>query len=147
VASGRADAPGTVVAIRSDGSLYTWGWNTTGSQWSFSVAVVRSSPTLLDSGSWTSVDGSVLDSFIALKNGIPYSWGYNADGQLGIGDTLARSSPVQIGNAPDINTLSPVQIGSSSWSQVSAGNQFTLARDINGNLYTWGQDTSGQLGF
>lgn len=146
VASGRADAPGTVVAIRSDGSLYTWGWNTTGSQWNLS-GIVRSSPTLLDSGIWTSVDGSVLDSFIALKNGIPYSWGYNADGRLGIGDTLARSSPVQIGNAPDINTLSPVQIGSSSWSQVSAGNQFTLARDINGNLYTWGQDTSGQLGF
>ena len=146
VASGRADAPGTVVAIRSDGSLYTWGWNTTGSQWNFS-GIVRSSPTLLDSGSWTSVDGSVLDSFIALKNGIPYSWGYNTNGELGIGDILARSSPVQIGNAPDINTLSPVQIGSSSWSQVSAGNQFTLARDINGNLYTWGQDTSGQLGF
>ena len=41
---------------------------------------------------------------------------------------------------------SPVQIGSSSWSQVSAGDGSVLATDINNLLFSWGLGVSGQVG-
>ena len=43
-----------------------------------------------------------------------WSWGLNGDGQLGLGDTTDRSSPVQIG-----------EFG--SWSSISAGYSHSMA--------------------
>ena len=37
---------------------------------------------------------------IALKqDGTLWAWGYNNDGQLGLGDTTNRSTPTQVGSA------------------------------------------------
>ncbi|MNL58388.1 Regulator of chromosome condensation (RCC1) repeat protein [compost metagenome] len=41
-----------------------------------------------------------LDFTLALKNdGTLWSWGGNLYGQLGLGDTISQSSPVQIGKS------------------------------------------------
>ncbi|MCA8838190.1 MAG: hypothetical protein K8963_10110, partial [Proteobacteria bacterium] len=63
-------------------------------------------------------------------------WGYNRDGQLGLGDSMNRSIPFRVGMDAD-------------WSAVSAGNEdgeYTCAIKTNGELYCWGRDYSGQLG-
>jgi alpha-tubulin suppressor-like RCC1 family protein len=89
-------------------------------------------------------------------------WGYNGYGQLGINTIQDASSPVQITSTPNpyyyisntlvlpssatIATSSPVQVGTSSWSQVSAGANHTIAKDSTGLLFTWGKNTNGQLG-
>lgn len=62
-----------------------------------------------------------------------WSWGYNMRGQLGDGTTTDKKSPVQI--------KSEIQ-----FSQVSAGDRFSLAIDCDGNLWSWGKNDCGQLG-
>ena len=54
-------------------------------------------------------------------------------GRPGDGTTATRTSPVRIGTA-------------TNWSQVTAGNQHSLAINTDGELYAWGYNTSGQLG-
>jgi alpha-tubulin suppressor-like RCC1 family protein len=62
-----------------------------------------------------------------------FAWGMNSNGQLGIGDTVNRSSPVQVS-------------AGISWTQVSAGRDHTAAIRLDSTLYTWGLNTRGQLG-
>jgi alpha-tubulin suppressor-like RCC1 family protein len=61
-----------------------------------------------------------------------FTWGAGAFSQLGDGTTVNKSSPVQI--------------GSSSWTAVSAGQLHTAAIRSDGRLFTWGNNLSGQLG-
>ena len=61
-----------------------------------------------------------------------YAWGLNAVYQLGLGDTTARSSPVQVGAL-------------TTWSKVSCDNH-SLAIKTDGTIWSWGLNTSGQLG-
>ena len=66
-------------------------------------------------------------------NGTLWAWGYNAQGQLGDGNTANRSDPVQIGNA-------------TNWVSIAAGDSHSLALRSDGTLWTWGSNGSGQLG-
>ena len=131
------------LAIRGDGTLWSWGTNTNG-QLGLGDTVTRSSPSQIGTDTnWLSVSAG-LDHSMAIKRQIIFGPTFqNYDSLWGWGD----NSLGQLGDGTTINTLSPIQIGTSSWSQVNAGTQFTLARDINNNLYAWGQDSSGQLGF
>jgi len=61
-----------------------------------------------------------------------YSWGGNAQGQLGLNDTINRSSPVQVGAL-------------TTWATVSAGSA-AVAVKTDGTLWSWGQNAAGQLG-
>jgi hypothetical protein len=61
-----------------------------------------------------------------------WTWGYNNHGQLGLIDTVPRSSPVQITSFND-------------WTHVTNGDNHTGAIRT-GILYTWGYNASGQLG-
>jgi alpha-tubulin suppressor-like RCC1 family protein len=129
------------VGIQS-GELYAWGLGTSG-QLGLNNAASQSVPVQVGLlNTWTkAVAGSLTTGAINSDN-ILYMWGASPTGE---GTTINKSSPTQIGNNLEINTLSPVQIAG-SWSAVSAGNSFTLAKDTNGTIYAWGQDTSGQLG-
>jgi alpha-tubulin suppressor-like RCC1 family protein len=61
-----------------------------------------------------------------------YSWGYNAYGQLGLGDTTNRSSPTQVG-------------ADTNWSVVSL-NQTSAGIKTDGTMWAWGYNAYGQLG-
>ena len=89
---------GMSAAIKTTGTLWTWGINGSG-QLAQSDLTNRSSPTQVGSGTdWATI--SCGDGYcLAVKtNGTLWAWGYNAYGQLGQGDTTGRSSPVQIGS-------------------------------------------------
>jgi alpha-tubulin suppressor-like RCC1 family protein len=62
-----------------------------------------------------------------------YAWGQNGGGQLGQGNTTARSSPVQVG------TLT-------TWDTVSAGGASSLALKSDNTLWAFGGNGNGQLG-
>jgi alpha-tubulin suppressor-like RCC1 family protein len=73
---------------------------------------------------------------MALKtDGTLWSWGQNNSGQLGNGDRLNTSSPVQVGGYTD------------DWSLVGAGSYHAMALKTNGTMWTWGKNDQGQLGF
>jgi alpha-tubulin suppressor-like RCC1 family protein len=75
----------------------------------------------------------ILASFAGVQGTLLFIWGRNADGQLGLGDTTNRSSPVQVGAL-------------TNWAQVSAGNEHTACVTTAGTLFTWGNNSSGRLG-
>jgi len=72
-------------------------------------------------------------------DGTLWTWGGNAGGQLGHGDTIQRSSPVQVGS--DTNWKFVAMAGDA----VSASG-WCIGVKTNGKLYGWGMNNYGQLG-
>ena len=65
------------------------------------------------------------------STGTVWGWGYNGQGQLGIGDTGNRATPVPIMNGIKA---------------IAAGRLFSLALDYGGRVWAWGDNTYGELG-
>ena len=88
------------------------------------------------SGIWTLQQAhdaiSAGDWPTAFTSGYLYTWGDNLDGQLGLGNRTAYSSPKQV--------------GSSSWAKISAKGNASRAIRSDGTLWTWGYNIEGQLG-
>jgi hypothetical protein len=69
-------------------------------------------------------------------DGTLWSWGWNDEGQLGLGDATTGSS-----------VYVQTQVGTgSNWLQVSANQSYAAALDSSGKIWTWGQNEDGELG-
>jgi alpha-tubulin suppressor-like RCC1 family protein len=72
-----------------------------------------------------------------------WAWGRNANGQIGNGSTGGTSTPVMV-TVP--------QYGITQWFSANAGAEFSVAisrsltHENNGIIFTWGQNTFGQMG-
>jgi alpha-tubulin suppressor-like RCC1 family protein len=84
-------------------------------------------------GSATASAAAIPPPASVLQYGV-VAWGFNDSGQLGDNTNDTRSSPVRT-NAP---------VG--AMKQVSAGDHFGLALDNYGRVWSWGENTYGQLG-
>jgi len=105
-------------AIKTDGTLWTWGNNLSGVL-GHNDAVTKSSPTQVAGTTWLKVAISYKNSLFAIKtNGTLWSWGNNQHGHLGHNDITFKSSPVQVGT----NT---------NWSNVFGGDNTVLAQTSN----------------
>lgn len=73
-----------------------------------------------------------------MSDGTVMSWGRNTAGQLGVGATGNRdyASAVKDGNGQLLSDVTAV----------SAGSQHSLALKRDGTVYSWGNNSSGQLG-
>ncbi|OGA38117.1 MAG: hypothetical protein A3G26_01175, partial [Betaproteobacteria bacterium RIFCSPLOWO2_12_FULL_65_110] len=126
IAAGWAHA----VAIKTDGTLWTWGSNGFG-QLGTGTHSEASSPVQVGSGYSAAAAGN--GHTVAIKtDGTLWAWGRNFDGELGIATA-------------DIVSLSPAQVGS-GFSAVTAGYDHTAAVKTDGTLWAWGSDSYGQLG-
>jgi alpha-tubulin suppressor-like RCC1 family protein len=123
------------LALKSDGTVWTWGYNLQGqlgigsADKSAHTAAVQvttlSGMTALAAGEWHSV---------ALKSdGTVWAWGYNAFGRLGDGTTIERTSPVQT-------------VGISGVTAIAANYRTSLALTSAGTVWGWGYDGDGELG-
>jgi alpha-tubulin suppressor-like RCC1 family protein len=74
---------------------------------------------------------------VAKPDGTVWTWGRNADGQLGIGST----SPSELRVPEQVSALSAVTV-----TAVAAGDSHTLARASDGTVWAWGDNVWGQLG-
>ena len=126
----------------STGLLY--GWNpTTNAALSNNPSIVgdgttirRAAPVLLHpTRQWKSVVGGYRFAAAIDSTGAVYTWGVNTRGQLGVGDTTARTVPTLIS-------------GNRVFSEITCGNNYMLALEVGtGNIYGWGNTTNGELGF
>jgi len=123
-------------AIKTDGTLWTWGLNTYG-QLGNNNRINRSSPvqTVSNVTTWKQVTNTSFQATAAVKtDGSLWTWGFGGYGLLGNNSVVSRSSPVQ--------TVSNV----TTWKQVSMGSNFSTAVKLDGTLWTWGCNGDGQLG-
>lgn len=122
-------------ATKTDGTLWLWGNNAYG-QLGDSTLTNRSSPvqTITGGTNWKYVSAGANSTAAIKADNTLWSWGYNAYGQLGDNTITYRSSPVQ--------TIA----GGTNWRQVSCGYRFVLAIKTDGTLWSWGINSTGQLG-
>jgi alpha-tubulin suppressor-like RCC1 family protein len=122
-------------AIKTDGTLWTWGLNSYG-QLGDNTIITRSTPVTTFAGgtNWKQVACGRLHTAAVKTDGTLWTWGLNSYGQLGDNTIISRSTPV--------TTFA----GGTNWKQVSCGRFHTLAIKTDGTLWTWGSNGSGQLG-
>ena len=122
-------------AIKTDGSLWTWGRNNL-IQLGINATGNRSTPvtTFAGGNNWKSVSGGGEHTVALKTDGTLWGWGYNGFGSLGTNDGTIRSTPV--------TTFA----GGNNWKQVSCGNNHTAAIKTDGSLWVWGRNQFFQLG-
>ena len=133
------------VAVKSDGSVWTWGLNSTSwdanrnGQLGDGTTTTRLTPVrVLGVGGVGYLSGvakvAAGASFtLALKSdGTVYGWGTNLEGELGNGNKTT--------------SLTPVQAGVSNITDLAAGYWLSLALKSDGTVWAWGRNDMGQLG-
>ena len=121
--------------VKSDGSLWTWGGNTTGGLGQ-NDTVNRSVPTQVGALSdWATIHATNHNVCFAIKSdGTLWSWGDDRNyGVLGQGDAIDRSSPTQVGSDTD-------------WARVDSTQNNALAIKTDGTLWAWGRNNFGNVG-
>ncbi len=126
-----------VLALDYLGRVYGWGRNSYGQVGDGTNTTPRLSPAIIPSSSgWRSVAAGDDHSLAIDGNGYVKSWGWDTYGQLGDNITLANQySPVGVVTTNVNNII-----------QVAAGRGFSAALRADGTVWTWGDDSSGQLG-
>ena len=125
------------VALKTNGTLWTWGYNHYG-QLGQNNVTIQYSPVQVGSDYNWNIFGGLLETVLAIKtNGTLWAWGNNTFGQLGLNDLISRSSPVQVGSLTNWNTLAIT-------SGVNADSSIAIKTD--GTLWSWGDGANGQTG-
>jgi alpha-tubulin suppressor-like RCC1 family protein len=122
-----------VIAIRTDGTLWGWGYNQNG-QLGDGTQVDKLVPTQIGKDKdWVSVAaGKAHVAALKTTANLLYTWGRNDKSQLGDGTTIDK--------------LVPTKIGTASWLSVAAGDTHTLGIQKDTTLWGWGGNISGQVG-
>ena len=124
-----------MAAIKTDGSLWVWGFNGSG-QLGTNDTTSRVTPvtTFTGENSWKQISCGREHTAAIKTDGSLWTWGAGADGALGNNNNTNRSTPV--------TTFA----GGNDWKSVSAGAYNTAAIKTDGSLWVWGNNAAGKLG-
>lgn len=126
------------LAIDADGNVYAWGDNSKG-QLGTSTATVNIPAKIDDLAKIKAVDAGKEHSLALGEDGSIWAWGGNSAGQLGNGTTTDSGSPVNL-EVEDGGTVV-------TFSAVVAGGAHSVAlAESDKSIWTWGSNSSGQLG-
>jgi alpha-tubulin suppressor-like RCC1 family protein len=131
---------GRSAAIKTDGTLWVWGYNDYGTLGLNQKAPNRpnvSSPTQVGTDTtWSKIDGGRAQVMMGIKtDGTLWSWGRNYAGALGL-------------NTRDDHRSSPVQVGTdTTWDNVNSGGySMSFATKTDGTGWIWGYGEYGSGG-
>jgi alpha-tubulin suppressor-like RCC1 family protein len=123
----------SMFAIKTDGTLWSWGQNGSG-RLGTNSAILRSTVGQVGTNTnWSKISCGGGAALAIKTDGTLWSWGVNQYGQLGSNNRIYRSSPVQVG-------------AGTTWSNVSAAESHVMATKTDGTLWAWGRNLEGQLG-
>ena len=126
------------IALKSDGTLWAWGYNGSGQlgDGTTNETYPYGTTTPVQVSKLSDVIAIACGNFhtIALKSdGTVWAWGANSYGQLGDGTTTDRATPVQVSGLGGVIAI----VSESS---------HTIALKSDGTVWAWGYNGSGQLG-
>lgn len=123
------------VALRSDGTVWTWGNDGDGQLGNDASMVSQSVPVQVSGLTGVRQVAAGWTHSMALRNdGTVWTWGDDGEGQLGNDATLQRrTTPVQVPSLTNIRAI-------------AGGGMHSLALHVDGTLWSWGSDLGGQLG-
>jgi alpha-tubulin suppressor-like RCC1 family protein len=122
------------LALRSDGTVWAWGFNGSG-ELGDGTRTSRSTPVQVTGLTGvTQVAASGAFSLALRSDGTVWAWGDNRAGQLGRGTTSNHE-------------VTPARVtGLAGVTKISAGDDFALALGSDGTVSAWGDNRRGQLG-
>ena len=120
------------VALRSDGTVYTWGDNAYGQLGDGSVTD-RNKAVKVNINTVVAIATGSYHTLALKYDGTVWCWGYTYTGECGTGSGSPISSPKQI-------------TGLSGITAIAAGANHSIAVAPDGSLRAWGLNSSGQLG-
>jgi alpha-tubulin suppressor-like RCC1 family protein len=126
----------TMYAIKTDGTLWSWGADDYGALGKGGSNASRSSPGTTAGGgtNWKQVSSGRASMMAIKTDGTLWGCGYNRDGKLGTGDTASKQSPV--------TTIG----GGTNWKVIGTSFRVSAAIKTDGTLWTWGNNSYGGLG-
>jgi alpha-tubulin suppressor-like RCC1 family protein len=121
-------------AIKSDGTTYCWGANSSGQLGLNTSGTNEATPLLVSNlSSQTLAVATGASHTCAIKtDGTLWCWGLGASGQLGIGSTSSK--------------IIPYQVGIGTYKKIAAGSLHTCAIKSDDTLWCWGSNSAHQLG-
>ena len=132
--------------LTGDGLVWSWGKNVSGRLGIGTSGGVSETPTNVhgagDIGYLSNVVAVAAGSAhsMALKNdGTVWTWGEGSSGCLGDNGTADQTTPVQVHGTNDVGHLSNIVA-------IAAGEAHSIALSVDGAVYAWGENSSGQLG-
>jgi len=125
------------IAIKTNQTMWSWGSNGYGELGLGYASTKVTTPTQIIIGtdsdwSFVSIGGNNF-SIAIMNNNTMWSWGRYQYGQLGLGDSISRYTPAQIGTESD-------------WCMVSSESIASVALKTSGTMWSWGRNNYGQLG-
>jgi alpha-tubulin suppressor-like RCC1 family protein len=134
LAAGRYHA----LALRADGTLWAWGWNSSGQLGNATnngSNAANPTPTQVPGTGYTRVAAGTSHSLALRSDGTLWAWGSNRFGQLGntlnVSTSKANPTPAQVAG---------------TYTELAAGSNHSLALRADGSLWAWGYNEFGQLG-
>ncbi|KAJ0409787.1 hypothetical protein ATCC90586_005354 [Pythium insidiosum] len=146
-------------AVSSAGEIFTWG-NGADGQLGHQVAESEWVPREVQffrGITMSAVKCGAKHTVAVSRTGVVYAWGRGLEGQLGSGATHSSAQPQRVGLAIDEATASRMQLEAQVGNlppadtrvvvrTIVAKENVSLALDEHGRLFTWGDNSSGQLG-
>ena len=122
------------LAIKTDGTLWSWGYNGAG-ELAQNNLTKRSSPVQIPGTTWAKTFTGYANGYGIKTDGTLWSWGHAANGALGQ-------------NQPHTSHLSsPVQVGSdTTWKMGSGSERNAMVIKTDGTFWAWGRNETGALG-
>jgi len=128
------------VALKFDGTLWTWGANQVGQLGHGNTdSLKHPTPTQVNlPGKVVKFAAGGHNTMVLLDNGQVRIWGVNTNGEAGLGNGSAE------------NIVSPAVVsfptGAAAIRDVGLGESFGIALDQNGAVFVWGKNNAHQLG-
>lgn len=126
------------LALKSDGTVWSWGLNRDGQLGDGSRIERRTAVRVRELSNVKFIAAGVEFSAAITRDGSLWMWGRNTRGQLGNGNRESQAIPQRVLDQ-DGNPLRGVAM-------VSLGSQHALALTADGRAWAWGSNASGQLG-
>ncbi|MCL2049378.1 MAG: hypothetical protein FWG87_11710 [Defluviitaleaceae bacterium] len=123
------------VALKDDGTVWAWGYNTWGQLGDGTTALRLTPVQVTDLSNVKAISAGEWHTVALKDDGTVWAWGSNTRGLLGIGEAITTES------------LTPIQVTDlSNVTAISASSYHTVALKSDGTVWSWGYNTYGQLG-